>query len=91
MHATTSLVVIPQSVSIAINDHFCFVAIYVCNYMYLPFILVGFCDYPTYYDTDTDECVLTCPPGTIGDVSGNDNVTMRNCTSRELVLNLCAS
>ena len=50
----------------------------------LPFyIYVGFCDYPTYYNTDSDECVLTCPSGTIGNVSRNADVIMRNCTSRE--------
>ena len=50
------------------------------------YIAVGFCDYPTYYDSDSDECVLTCPSGTIGNVSRTANPTMRNCTSRELKL-----
>ena len=45
---------------------------------------IGFCDYPTYYNSDSGECVLTCPSGTIGNVSRTANVTMRNCTSCEL-------
>ena len=45
---------------------------------------VGFCDYPTYYNSDSGECVLTCPSETIGNVSRTANATMRNCTSREL-------
>ena len=49
-------------------------------------VTIGFCDYPTYYNSDDDECVLTCPSGTIGNVSRTANVTMRNCTSRELKL-----
>ena len=44
----------------------------------------GFCDYPTYFDSVSGECVLTCPAGTIGNVSRATNVTMRKCTSREL-------
>ena len=50
------------------------------------YIAVGFCDYPTYYDSDSGECVFTCPSGTIGNVSRTANVIMRNCTSHELKL-----
>ena len=53
--------------------------------MILILIYVGFCDYPTYFDSVSGECVLTCPAGTIGNVNRTTtNVTMRNCTSREL-------
>ena len=45
---------------------------------------VGFCDYPTYFDSVSGECVSTCPAGTIGNVSRTTSVAMRNCTSREL-------
>ena len=45
---------------------------------------IGFCDYPTYFDSVSDGCVLTCPAGTIGNVNRTTNVVMRNCTSREL-------
>ena len=51
------------------------------------YIAVGFCDYPTYYDSDSDECVLTCPSGTIGNVDRYySSSIMRNCTLRELNL-----
>ena len=41
------------------------------------------CNYPTYYDSVSAQCVTTCPQGTIGNVSRSDNTTTRNCTSRE--------
>ena len=53
--------------------------------MYL-FVCVGLCDYPTYYDTMSDECVFTCPSGTFGNVSRTAPVTMRNCTSRKFII-----
>ena len=52
--------------------------------MILIHVHVGFCDYPTYFDSVSGECVLTCPSGTIGNVSRATNVIIRNCTSREL-------
>ena len=45
------------------------------------------CNYPTFYDSENDTCVETCPSGFIGDVSIDGN-TIRNCTSRELQLHL---
>ena len=52
--------------------------------MILIHVHVGLCDYPTYFDIVSGECVLTCPSGTIGNVSRATNVIIRNCTSREL-------
>ena len=40
----------------------------------------GDCNYPTYYDSVSGRCVLTCPSGTIGNVSRTADITMRNCT-----------
>jgi len=36
-------------------------------------ITVGCYDYPTYYDPASDQCVETCPSGTIGVVNGSVN------------------
>ena len=36
------------------------------------------CDYPTFFDSTSDQCVQTCPSGYYGDVS-----TTRNCTASE--------
>ena len=44
------------------------------------------CTYPTYYDSISDQCVTTCPEGTIGNVSRSNNATARNCTSREFII-----
>jgi len=45
------------------------------------------CDYPTFYDSDNGQCVLTCPNGTYGVVNGNNSdVSLnhtRNCTTSE--------
>ena len=51
-------------------------------------LTVGCFDYPAYYSPVSGECVLTCPPGSIGSVNGTiydftfDRV--RNCTSCKL-------
>ena len=36
------------------------------------------CDYPTFFDSASDQCVQTCPQGYYGNVS-----TTRNCTTSE--------
>ena len=43
------------------------------------------CSYPTFYDSDSDQCVETCPQGTFGVVDRSDNTTRRNCSTSELV------
>ena len=58
--------------------------IYVLNWQY--FIVNGDgCDYPTFYDSDDGQCVMTCPSGTYGVVNGaSGNVSLnytRNCTT----------
>lgn len=50
------------------------------------FILRVDCSYPTFYDSDSDQCVETCPQGTFGVVDRSDNTTMRNCSTRELAI-----
>ena len=50
-------------------------------------IPAGCYNYPTYYDPESDQCVETCPSGTIGVVSGTtEDVTTsraRACVPRE--------
>ena len=55
----------------------------ILNYLLACIMYIGSCDYPTYYDTGSGECVFTCPSGTFGNVDRTANVTMRNCTSRK--------
>ena len=44
----------------------------------------GCYDYPAYYNPESGECVLTCPPGTIGSVNRTSD-GVRNCTSCKLI------
>ena len=42
------------------------------------------CSYPTYYDSESSDCVFTCPSGTIGNVTRTANGTTRSCDPRKL-------
>ena len=42
------------------------------------------CYYPTFYDSDSSHCVITCPSGTYGVVNRDVTVNYtRNCTTSE--------
>ena len=53
------------------------------------------CNYPTYYDSQSDRCVETCPEGTFGIVNrsgpANMTMTMRNCSSSKLAVYFTSS
>ncbi|XP_065915266.1 uncharacterized protein [Dysidea avara] len=40
----------------------------------------GCCNYPTYYDSESDACTLTCPSGSYGVGNDTDGDCTRNCT-----------
>ena len=56
----------------------------------ISFTLCTGCNYPTFYDSDSSQCVMTCPNGTNGVVNGASGVPSlnytRNCTTSKFVI-----
>ena len=54
------------------------------------FILCTGCNYPTFFDSDSGQCVMTCPSGTYGVVNGDSGDpslnNTRNCTASKFVI-----
>jgi len=62
------------------------IKIFVQNDYSIHYIIVSSytgCHYPTFYDFDNGQCVMTCPNGTYGVVYGASMNHTRNCTISE--------